>query len=223
MHNGRIEKKYIINNSLFIKHLLSANFAPDASYFFNYIFTLHFDTHSLDSYYDKLNGAPYKNKIRARWYSDADKFFIPKKIYLENKTKNLDRSFKYRIQLDLPDNLRREIFNPRLWQEIVARKQSQLRFNLNKYIYPVMISCYKRHRFNDPFSGNNISLDDCIGMYQINPSMACFGYSYPELTERIVEVKGQSGHLPICLENLGVLSLSSFSKYEALLTKYYRR
>jgi len=220
MDNGRIETKYLVKDVSFIKEVLDANFTPDKLYPFNYVFTLHFDTCLLDSYFDKLSGFLYKNKIRVRWYSDTDRLFIPGDVYLENKTKRINRCFKYRLRTDLPEELRSEIFVSPRWDGIMLKNAAGLRSRLGRHLFPAMISSYRRRRFHDPFSGSDISLDDDIRIHMVNPAMARDHNIHPPLGEGVLEVKGQSPSLPPCLENLDILSMSAFSKYEALLTNY---
>ena len=223
MYFGRIEDKYIINNSLFARVILSSNLSLDRKYPFNYIFTLHFDTYELDSYYQKLNGEYYKSKLRVRWYSDTDKYFIPEKVFIENKVKKNKLVLKYRDGIFLTDNQRKEVCNPMHWTEFIERNKLNLQIRFDKPMLPIMLSCYRRYRFYDAFSGSRISLEDCIRAYQVSPLISRSNNVDPVLKGGVLEIKAKTQRLPLCLQSAGVFKIASFSKYEKLLTQYMER
>jgi len=215
-----VEKKYIVKNSLFVRKFLLANFLPDKNYSFNYVFTLHFDTYELDNYYEKLNGALHKNKLRIRWYSDTNELSIPAKTYLENKIKKNNIRLKYRKEITLTNNQRRNYLYPPHWTEVIIKNGSYLQIQHEKPLFPVILFCYRRYRFYDPLSGSRISLDDDIRTYKVSPLISYYNNTHPALKEVVLEVKQQTGDLPVCLESAGVFKVNSFSKYERLLTQH---
>lgn len=220
MDSERIETKYIVNNCLFVKDLLLSNFLIDSEYFFNYVFTIHFDTYELNNYYDKLNGSFYKSKLRIRWYSDTDRYFLPGKIYVENKVKKNNLVLKYRRETFLTEKQRKEILNPIYWTEFVEKFKPHLQIRCKKPMLPVMISCYRRYRFEDPFSGNRISLDDSIQALQVSPLIPRSKNISTFLKGGVLETKGKTYRLPLSLKSAGIFKIASFSKYERLLTKH---
>tara|TARA_Y100000590_G_C15677132_1_gene998472 strand:+ start:1112 stop:1852 length:741 start_codon:yes stop_codon:yes gene_type:complete len=103
----RYEFKYFLNpkvSSEIKKHVEKfmildefANFFPNKSYF---VRSIYFDDEFNSNFDEKVDGFRIRKKFRLRYY---DKDLIKSPIYLETKGRNLERTYKRRVKLDLQD------------------------------------------------------------------------------------------------------------------------
>ena len=98
---SRIEYKYYIPGSIRslvlndLLHFMNVDLhenLPDRSY---KVASVYFEDHALTSYHEKLEGQPYRKKVRLRFYSNSNF----SEGNLEVKHKKLDRGFKLKIAL----------------------------------------------------------------------------------------------------------------------------
>ena len=101
MKPSRIEYKYfihkrirphILNDLLQFMHFDRHENLPDHSY---KVASIYFEDHGLTSYHEKLEGQPYRKKVRVRFYPQSNLAGGN----LEIKYKKLDQGFKSRITL----------------------------------------------------------------------------------------------------------------------------
>jgi hypothetical protein len=215
----RIERKYMIRDSSFLKNYLEFSLLPDKEYPLNYVFTLSFDTDDLEAYFEKLNGDLYRKKLRVRWYSDTVELCVPTHAYIENKVKYNNVVVKHRKRISLPRGIRTDVFNTADWSAIIEEYKPYIQFRASRLLNPIMISSYKRQRFYDVFSQVRVCVDEDIRTQRIN-----FGAINPSnnsavLNDKVLEVKSDHGLLPIVLRNPAFVKLARFSKYERLLTR----
>ena len=85
-------RPYILNDLLQFMHFDRHENLPDHSY---KVASVYFEDHGLISYHEKLEGQPYRKKIRVRFYPQSNLAGGN----LEIKYKKLDQGFKSRIAL----------------------------------------------------------------------------------------------------------------------------
>ena len=103
----RYEFKYFLNPKLSseIKNHIRkfmildkfANFFPDKNYF---VRSIYFDDGLNSNFDEKVNGHRIRKKFRLRYY---DKNLKKSPLYLETKGRNLERTYKRRVKIDLQD------------------------------------------------------------------------------------------------------------------------
>ena len=74
-----------------------ANFSPNKNYF---VRSIYFDDEFNSNFVEKVDGHRIRKKFRLRCY---DKNFSKSPIYLETKGRNLERTYKRRVKIDLND------------------------------------------------------------------------------------------------------------------------
>jgi hypothetical protein len=222
----RFERKFIIfpANLGFAYTLLRQVCRPDKEYPENRIYSLYFDTADLDQYERSASGEYRKNKVRLRWYVDAEHetAYIP--VYTELKTRQGFASNKQRRKLTVPAwslrpaNLGRGIIDRTL---LLATLAGFGHFP-EKPLKPIILISYQRYRLNEMQTGVRVSFDHDIRALAIDPELGR-KEGWIRLPNGIIEVKGPSLELPMTLRRIRLLDVdwSRFSKYGSCLDAYF--
>ena len=185
----------------------------DAEYPAAVVWTIYYDTPTLDSLGEKINSDYLKRKIRVRWYSDLDgRASGP--AFVEAKMRLGTHRSKVRARLPYPaeDIATWDLQDPRLLTApLMLREQGVLG---HASWQPVLLLRYRRDRFVEPVTGSRVSLDADICGSAANPRF----FSAPNLSPlatAVLEVKGSSDELPAALRPLLALGMhkASFSKF----------
>ncbi len=219
-----IESKFIGDAKIasmaneFLEHVC----IPDPNYPKGKVCSIYFDTPSLYSWKEKLNGDFIKSKLRLRWYEVEEAIHRNSmEAFLELKLKEGTGRKKIRKKIFLKrgffDSLLLE--SPLLKDLILEHlKDFPDYFNIN--IFPVISISYIRYRFICPISGARVCLDKEISCDQINSSIFP-SLSYIDVKDIVIEIKDKAyiGYLP-WIERLYKMGfrISSFSKYGLIMT-----
>ena len=198
--------------------LLRAGTLPDRDYPEGEINSVYFDTMSLESFYDALNGDFRKKKVRLRWYERAPSGGEVL-AFLEVKAKRGALSEKVRRSVTFDpsdeDSLKtiEEVQIPEILTDLNLKDPSWLR--------PVIHIRYRRHRFTDPGDGTPISLDLGIESQLLDRSLATSPVWLP-LQNAVIEIKGRETELPRCLRHVRrhMHVWTSYSKYAQCLATH---
>ncbi len=221
----RIERKfYVLPKNVGVAYgLLRHTCRPDIEYPQEQINSLYFDTAALDQHTKSLSGDFRKDKVRIRWYHEAEPEGGMCPVFLELKTREGFASYKQRLRLLVPaQNLRLA----RLGDGIVPK--TLLADTIAKFGYippeplqPVIRICYWRYRFREILTGARVSLDCHIRSTIIARGLGYRG-SEVELSGGVIEVKGRSMELPATLKHLKLLDIdwSRFSKYSTCIDSH---
>jgi hypothetical protein len=193
---------------------------PDPGHPDAVISSLYYDTPSLASFREKLDGDFIKTKCRLRWY-DPELSPDPalRRAYLEIKHKigrgrrktralvETDRAWLDTAGLDHPG-----------FMEILSRHVASLGERLPAGLAPAAVVRYRRRRFICPFTLSRICLDTAIGLERINERLVPrLGPS--DLGAIVVEVKdGGRTRIP-WMSHLHAAGMRerAFSKYGACI------
>lgn len=130
-----------------------------------YVNNIYFDSVGLKSYYDNLDGASARRKIRIRWYGQL--FGLIKEPSLEIKEKQATVGRKKSFPLH-PFTLNKE-FNDKAIREIFRRSTlpDTLRAEL-AVLQATLLNHYKRTYFQSSDRKYRITVDSALSSFQIN-------------------------------------------------------
>ena len=128
-----------------------------------YVNNIYFDTINLNNYYDNIEGATDRMKVRVRWYDDL--FGFVQKPVLEIKIKKGFLGKKISIPLpsfELQENTKiTDILNP------VNNLQDSLRIDF-KSLKPSLLNRYSRNYYQSSNKRYRITIDSDQSYYKIN-------------------------------------------------------
>jgi hypothetical protein len=202
--------------------------------------SLYFDTVDLDQHERSLAGEFAKDKVRIRWYGSehdphddspaSEELLEPRAItslqtktaptWLELKSRRGVTSTKMRTVVEVPEMA---LALERLGAGIVSAQtllQTMAAFGYlpKGRLFPVVVVSYRRRRFVEPRTGAGISLDSHIRSSTVLPGLGR-GERGLELPGAVIELKGQTLDLPLCLRPLAEIGCSwtRYSKYSSSL------
>lgn len=224
----RFERKYYLTPREvgFAYGLLRQICLPAREYHSEQINSLYFDTADLDQHERSASGDFYKDKVRLRWYGEADKLNGIQTIFLELKSRRGFASTKQRLKLQMPaeslalGNLGKGIVPRTLLMDTLAR----FGYFPPEILLPVIKISYWRYRFSEIMTEQRVSLDCHIRSTMIIPG-AGNGEKELELPGAVIEIKGQSMELPEALRRARILDTdwTRFSKYSACIDSHIER
>ena len=187
---------------------------PDPSFPESTVFTVYYDTPTLDCLLEKRNSDYLKTKIRLRWYRVGDR--ATDSAFLEVKSRYGSRREKLRVTLPFRSAWQTRGFldTPSL-RDVPGLLRPEGLAGLDDY-RPVLQVRYRRHRFIEPQSGLRISLDSDIRAPAVSRAGGLIPNPLP-LPTAVFELKGRRDHFPERLQVLTRLGFrkASFSKYAA--------
>ena len=187
--NNRYERKFFINNmstseiESLIKihpHIFSDIFHP------RYINNIYFDSIDLNNYYDNVEGAEKRIKIRLRWYGEL--FGDINKPTLEFKIKS--GLLGKKISCKIPSFKFDSEFNIDTFKNIIkeAKVSEILQIKLHDKI-PTLLNRYKRRYFISENNKFRITVDNNQFFYQIGHRRNFFLKKVEDKENTIVELK----------------------------------
>jgi len=239
----RVEQKYFVAPAKMglALALLRRTCRWDGEYPEEQINSLYFDTVDLDQHQRSLAGEFAKDKVRIRWYgawpdgaapdgaapgspagadpeSSLVEALVP--VWLELKSRRGFSSTKQRRPLQVsaealaPAGLTRGIV------PVTALRQAMAEFGFFSpgRLVPVVAVSYWRRRFVEPGTGFRVALDSRIRSTMVMPGIGR-GERGLELPGAVIEVKGPTMDLPLCLRQAADLgsSWTRYSKYSSSL------
>jgi hypothetical protein len=214
----RFERKFFIlpKNIGFAYTLLRQVCRPDREYPQSQVNSLYFDTNDLDEYMRSASGDFKKDKVRIRWYDSIadDTGMVP--VYIELKSRQGFASSKQRQKFSVPLS---RLMTEQLGSGIVDRTVlintlASFGYFLENPLRPIIVTSYRRYRFNEMQTGVRVSLDYNIKALAVAPEL---GRREQEIRLQggVIEVKGSSLELPITLRRIRLLDTdwARFSKY----------
>jgi len=212
-NRARHEIKYVApaTSAAALESLLATCCDPDPEYPDNVIYTVYFDSHTMQALAGKQNGDYMKQKVRMRWYGESpdgrvDGDQVP--AWLETKNREGASGWKTRINLRLPSTaVQRESFSPETIAGAVAGHVPQM-------LSPAVWLQYRRKRLVFVDGVHRVSIDEAITGLWLREDMPCLPHT-AELPFTIVEVKGPERDIPHLHGLIGRFARkSAFSKYE---------
>ena len=187
---------------------------PDPAFPESTVYTVYYDTPTLDGLREKRNSDYLKTKLRLRWYLVGERVMDP--AFLEVKSRFGSRREKRRVPLPFQSSwlTRGSLDIPSLRR--VPPLLRHAGFVAPDDFRPVLLVRYRRHRFIEPQTGLRASLDCGIDAPAVNRAEGLTPVLLP-LPVTVFEFKGQRDHLPESLRALTTLGFrkASFSKYAA--------
>lgn len=156
----RYEFKYILPEkiALLIENEIS-HFMTKDPYTINssnyYVRSQYFENNSYANFYEKVDGMKERHKYRIRTYSESESISSP--IYLERKSRLLERTFKTRIKLK-PDDL--DLIYNNKYEELLEtfnRESFVERFvfdSFRKRLRPMVLIDYQRSPYISEYDTN---------------------------------------------------------------------
>lgn len=187
----------------------------DRRYVAGLVSSLYYDTSDFGLYQEKRQSSYLKTKLRLRWYGDLTVVppDQPVDCYLEVKAKIGTQRQKQRLPLTLPALMLQHCrFNDETLSLLPQQACDLLPFSPT-LLRPMLVVRYCRHRFFDGDSHSRLTVDTDIYSPQANSSYFPTQHRH-RLQGGVLEIKGQSAHLPRSLRQLSpYLYKESFSKY----------
>jgi len=198
---GRVELKYLVTNEVktrllasWQEYLHSDSHTDDRAVY--PILSLYFDSPSLASYYEKVDGEAVRNKVRLRGYGYGWRGMDP--CFLEVKRKIGSRIFKFRKNLG---SFQKKFFSPEQWEFDNVQDGPVAAISELYHLRPSSQIFYLREVYESPYSSYLrivfdsllIALDPKEGLEShmlIEPQYHCL-----KDTQFILEIKCQ-GSLP---------------------------
>jgi hypothetical protein len=241
----RMEQKYFVapERMILALALLRRTCRWDEHYPQEQINSLYFDTPDLEQHRASSAGELAKSKIRVRWYGQEHDPHerVPAAeglpgagsvaaadilVWLELKQRRGFASTKQRHQVTVtttalsPSAHSKGIVSPTLLLHTIAG----FGYVIAQPLCPVIAVSYWRHRFVEPVTGIRVALDSHIRSTAVLPGIGR-GERGLELAGAVIEVKGPSADIPVCLLPLRDLgsSWTRFSKYSSSLDAHEMR
>ena len=187
---------------------------PDPAFPTGTVFTIYYDTPTLDCLHEKRNSDYLKTKVRLRWYRVGDR--VSDIAFLETKSRLGSRREKPRLPLPYQPSwpTSGSLDVPSL--RTVSRQLRSAGITVSGDYQPVLLVRYRRHRFIEPLTGLRASLDTEICAPAVSRARRLTPSPLP-LPTTVFEFKGPRDGLPESLCPLTTLGFrkSSFSKYSA--------
>ena len=187
---------------------------PDPAFPKGTVFTIYYDTPSLDCLREKQNSDYLKTKVRLRWYQLEDR--VSDTAFLEIKSRLGTRREKFRLSIPHQKAwpTRGSLNVPSL--QSVPRQLRAAGIAVADHYRPVLLVRYQRHRFIERLSGLRASLDTNICAPAVSWAARLVPCPSP-LPHCVFEFKGPSDQLPETLRPLTTFGFrkSSYSKYGA--------
>ena len=226
----RMEQKYFVAPAWMGQALalLRRTCRWDGQYPEEQVNSLYFDTSNLDQHQRSLAGEFAKDKVRIRWYgSEHDPHgsaLSPQNetvaVWLELKSRRGFASTKQRKALQVPAAALApgELAAGIVPHATLMRCMAEFGFFSARPLYPVIAVSYWRCRFVEPRTGLHVALDSRIRSSAARPGIGR-GERGLLLPGAVVEVKGPSAELPVCLRRIAELgsSWTRYSKYSSSL------
>jgi hypothetical protein len=230
----RVEQKFFVppNRAAAALALVRRTCRWDDEYPAEQINSLYFDTVHLDQHQSSVAGEFAKDKVRIRWYGTehdpheaaADSLLGGRggatAVWLELKSRRGFASIKQRKVVEVaagtldPGALGKGIV------PLTTLMQTMAGFGFFSpgRLLPVVAVSYWRCRFVEPRTGFHVAFDSRIRSTVVMPGVGR-GERGLELAGGVIEVKGLSGDLPVCLRQVGEMgsSWTRYSKYSSSL------
>jgi hypothetical protein len=216
----RVEQKFFVApvRANLALALLRRTCRWDAEYPEEQINSLYFDTARLDQHQRSMAGEFAKDKIRIRWYGTGHSGAV--RVWLELKSRRGFASTKQRTALQVPAIALafEELSNGIVPVTTLMQTMAGFGFFSSERLHPVIAISYWRYRFVEPRTGSRVALDVYIRSSVVMPGIG-LGERGLELPGAVVEVKGTSVDLPLCLRQVAELgsSWTRYSKYSSSL------
>lgn len=197
--------------------------------------SLYFDTTDLDQYERSLSGEFAKDKVRIRWYgAEHDPHRASSRrecppapprsprvrAWLELKSRRGFASTKQRTVVEVQaDALTFASLAEGIVPAITLMQTTAgFGFFAAGRLHPVIAVSYWRYRFVEPRTGFRVSLDSHIRSSMVMPGIG-HGERGLELPGAVIEVKGPSLDVPLCLRQVTEVgsSWTRYSKYSSSL------
>src|SRR5574341_1843922 len=170
-----VEQKYVFAGMYadLLNSWLTSHCDLDPEFPLGTIWSLYYDTPTLQLYEEKRNSDYLKTKIRLRWYDAFDESWTagnPDEVrcFLEVKSKVGSVRTKGRVPVTMP---RRQLEDPFLQDPVVElpRRSGMDIDDLPSALLPMLLIRYERARFGDPVTGSRIALDTRIKAVAAHP------------------------------------------------------
>ena len=187
---------------------------PDPAFPKGTVFTIYYDTPTLDCLREKQNSDYLKTKVRLRWYQLEGR--VSESAFLEIKSRLGARREKFRLPLPHQDVWPTHGSLDAQFLQTVPRHLRAAGIGIAGDYRPVLLVRYQRHRFIEPLTGFRASLDTNICAPAVSRAWRLVSCPLP-LPYCVFEFKGPRDHLPDTLRALTTFGFrkSSFSKYSA--------
>jgi len=216
----RLESKFPLVGAELAIRLLEIHWRPDSAFPSNQVFTIHFDTPSLDAYAENRSGDFVKTKVRVRWYADGEQWTGPARVRLEAKRKFGLRVEKSFLLMEVPSIPQQDCLDNAFWAPLISQALPALAPDLRGPLMPVLLSRYHRRRFVDPWGSARASLDTGLTGLAVSPWAAPARTGPLQIPGTVLEIKRQAEPLPDWIRLIPSLREQSFSKYAVLLGRY---
>ena len=181
---------------------------------------IYFDSHNLQHYFDSIDGAARRLKIRIRWYGNL--FGFIKDPVLELKIKHNLHVGKLRYPLKpfiLDDNFSIDVIRK-------AFKESSLGENLRSHLIDLnfsLLNTYKRKYFLSSNRKYRITIDSDMQIYRLLSYQNCFLHKLTDYTDAILEIKYNKSQDKFVdgITNYFPFRMSKSSKYVDGVAKLY--
>jgi len=204
-----------------VEYWLDRALVPDPTYPDSIVSSIYFDSFSLNSFREKLDGDYLKTKYRIRWYGPSDtQQSSTSSAVAQVKRKIGNRRLKESLPLDLaPSRLddcslgSSELIEYRRYFDTMNSPPETA-------LFPVVLVRYRRKRYLEQSSGLRVCIDYDINAASLNVLIINNPRSL-QLCSAVVELKGARDDLPPALQPLLLMGCrkTEFSKYASCLLK----
>ena len=151
-----------------------------------YVNNIYFDTVDMGSYFDNVNGAFDRAKVRIRWYGGL--FGAIEKPVLEFKIKKGHLGAKINHPL-CPFSLNKNL-NSRVLAEVFEKSDIPLALKVQLLpLKPSLLNRYSRCYYLSAHSDFRVTIDDKMEFYSVNGYRNCYLHKYREFNKVVLELK----------------------------------
>ncbi len=218
----RFERKFFLPPEKvdWARHLLQHVCLADQHYPAGTIHSVYYDSANLACYYASEEGSCHRDKVRIRWYDQAQSMGPEITGYVELKTKEGFAGFKQRqacsieqARLNKTDMVRGLIGRDQLMKTL-----AEFGYYPDERPLPTLLVTYRRLRFVDFMTKTRISLDWNIRSLLLS-SHCDRQEGYLTMRGGILEIKGPRMEIPVALRGIRMLDTdwTRYSKYGSCL------
>ncbi len=218
----RFERKFFITDLSYqeVEHIIRhhPSFLSEI-YHKRYINNIYFDTNDLRYYFDNVDGAADRIKVRIRWYGDL--FGEVKKPVLEFKIKKGLVGTKKQFRL-APFVFQQDITGQKIQDWLKQADVPEWVKVMFPHLIPTLVNRYGRKYYQTPDKKYRVTIDDHVTFFKIRSGFNVFSEKETERETVIVELKYEQQHdaTAFDISQLFPYRMTKSSKYVNGLDKF---
>ncbi|MCO5044441.1 MAG: VTC domain-containing protein [Verrucomicrobia bacterium] len=171
--------------------LLDQLLLPDGDYPENTIHSIYYETRSLRSFAEKVDGDNLKHKVRLRWYRDnrgaAESNEIPAFLEVKFRIGSARHKIRQKLSLNRQWLASAPLTDPALG-DVLRMANAELGAWMSDSRIPAIHISYQRCRYRCPYTEGRVAVDRNIRVHRFHPDLFPFGAPF-SIADTVCEYK----------------------------------